>query len=93
MDKITKSKYADYLAKCIRETIKSTGLEWPEETILCVKSYSDLAYFDQIIGMKIYVMDMPSAYDFWVAFPAQEESKYELQKAFRECLDLYPLEI
>ena len=91
MEKERRSKLADYIASAIRFASKETGLEWPEETILVAKSYEELAELNEIIGMKIYIMNMPSAYSFFVAFPAENIGSALLQKAFLEYLDLYDL--
>ncbi len=88
----TRIKYADYIAKCIREASIETGVNWPEETILVVKSYSELANIDEIIGMKIWVMDMPSSFDLFVAFPSENVDCYKLQKAFRENVESFDLQ-
>jgi len=82
-----RSKYANLLADCIRIAEEETGRQWPETTIICVKSYSPLAELDEILGMKIFVMDMPSEYEFFVAFPAENSDRWALQKVFRDCLD------
>ena len=92
MNAETRSKYAEYIAGAIRFAIKETGLIWPDETMLVVKSYSPLAEIDEIIGMKIFVMDMPSSYEFFVAFPSCHHNKYKLQKAFNEYQEIYSLD-
>jgi len=91
MDKEKRSKLANYIAEAIRFAIKETGLEWPEETILVAKSYEELAELDEILGIKIYIMNMPSAYSFFMAFPTENIGSAILQKAFLEYLDLYDL--
>ena len=88
MDEETRSKYAEKIASEIRYAQKETGLTFPKETILVVKSYSELAELDSIIGLDIYVMDMPSSYEYFVAFPSWKERHYKLQKAFIEALDV-----
>jgi len=88
MNKETRAKYADYIAKCMREAMKETGLTWPDDTILCVKSWSELAELDEIIGIKVFVTDIPSSFDFFFAFPSENESCYRLLKAFRENVEL-----
>ena len=86
-DKNERSIYAKYLAEALQEAQKITGINFPEDTILVAKSYSPLAAYDEIIGMKIFVMDMPSSYEFFIAFPSGNEEYYPLQKAFCEALD------
>ncbi|HAR37926.1 MAG TPA: hypothetical protein DCS09_04750 [Porphyromonadaceae bacterium] len=88
-----RAKYADYIAAAVRYAIQETGLKWPEATILVVKSYSELAGVDSIIGFQVYVMDMPSSFDFFVAFPAAYTNKYKLQKAFLEYMELNVFEV
>ena len=87
-----RSKYADYIADAMRFAAKETGLQWPDETIIVAKSYSELAGIDDIIGMRVFVMDMPSSFDFFVAFPALFEVEQKLQKAFGEYQGLYSLD-
>lgn len=89
----TRAKYAEHLAGAIRFAEKETGLKWPDETIIVAKSYSELSEIDEIIGIKIYVMDMPSSYEFFVAFPSCLEKERGLQKAFSEYQELYPMSI
>lgn len=94
MNQKTRSKYADYIAEGWRYAMKETGLkEWPPGTIIIAKSYSILAEIDEIIGVKIFVCDIPSAFDFFVAFPAEFQESYKLQDAFMEYLGLYDLVI
>ena len=84
-----RSKYANLLADCIRIAEEETGMQWPKTTIICVKPYSPLTKLDEILGMKIFVMDIPSEYEFFAAFPAENSDKYVLQKVFRDCLDSF----
>lgn len=92
MNAETRAKYAEYIAEAIRYAMKEAGLKWPEETILVAKSYSPLVEIDEIIGMKIFVMDMPSSYEFFVAFPSCYNDEYKLQRAFNEYQEIYPLD-
>jgi len=92
MELSTRSNYANYIAKCIRVATEETGIQWPADTILCVKTYSELAELDEIIGMKIWVMDMPSAYEFFPAFRSENIDCYKLQEVFRENLELFVMD-
>jgi hypothetical protein len=85
----TRSKYADYIASALRHATTETGKRWPKETVLVVQSYAELAEIDDIIGMKIYIFDMPSPFDFAPVFPSQFEGDRSLLKAFREYTQLY----
>lgn len=87
----TRSKYAEYIAEAIRFAQKEAKLTFPEETILIVKSYGPLAELDEIIGLKIFVSDISSSDDFFIAFPSENIGQYKLQKYFKEYLDLYLL--
>jgi hypothetical protein len=89
-DKNERSTYAKYIAEALQEAQRVTGINLPEGTVLVAKSYSPLAAYDEIIGMKIFVMDMPSSYEFFIAFPSANEKYYPLQKAFCEALDIIP---
>ncbi len=93
MNTETRAKYADYIAECLQMAANETGVEWPKDTILVVKTYSDLAELNEIIGMKIWVMDMPSSFDFFVAFPSNNVDCYKLQKVFKENLDCFTFDI
>ena len=81
----------EYIAAGIRYAARETMLRWPEETIIVTTSFCELAELDEIIGMKVFIMDAPSSFDFFVAFPSENKVSYKLQKAFLEYLDLYEL--
>jgi len=84
-----RSKLADYISSAIRFATTETGLQWPSGTILVAASYSELAELDTIIGIKIFAMDLPSSYDFFVAFPSEEVNSYKLQKEFLNYIEMY----
>lgn len=88
-----RSKYAEYISSAIRFAQKEAGLNLPKETILIVKSYEELSNLEDIIGLKIFVCDMPSSYDFFIAFPSDNVNHYKLQKYFDEYLSLYSLNL
>jgi len=83
-----RSKYAGYLAKCLMEATKETGLKWPDDTILCVKPWSEIAELAEILGIKVFVVDIPSQFDLFLSFPSKNVEKYKLLKSFRENLEL-----
>ncbi len=87
-----RSVLAEYVASAVRYAAKDTKMQWPEDTIIVAKSYTELAELDDIIGMKIYIMDMPSSFDFFVAFKAENVEHSKLQKAFLEYLEMYNIE-
>ena len=89
MDVEQRIRYTEYIAAAIRFAEAETGLRWPDETIIVAKSYCPLVGLDKIIGIPIFIMDMPSAVDFSVAFPAGYEGRAGLQKAFEEYQSLY----
>jgi len=86
-----RSEIAEYIAAGIRFAARETKLQWPEDIIIVAKSFSELVDLNEILGIRVYVMDMPSSYDFFIAFPAENEISYKLQKAFLEYMDLYDL--
>ena len=90
MDAILRSKYVEYIANALRFSEKETGAKWPEDTIIVAKSVSSLAETDALMGMQVFVMDMPSSYDFFVAFPSRHVHSYKLQKAFNDYQEMYP---
>lgn len=80
--------YAEYIAGGLRYAEKETRKKWPAETVIVTKSYDALAEYDELLGMKILVMDVPSSYDYFLAFPAEDAiGKKSLQKAFLEYID------
>jgi len=89
MNKESRVAYAEYLAKCLREAANETGIKWPDNTILCVKAWTEIAELDEIIGIKIFVVDIPSPFDLFFSFPSKNEDSYKLLKAFRENLELF----
>jgi len=93
MNKETRTKYADYIAEGIRYIQKESKLTLPEGTILIVKSYSPLASLDDIIGLKIFVYDIPNPSDFFIVFPSENIKQYKLLKYFNEYLQLYSLDL
>ncbi len=86
-----RDELAEYIAKGIRYAARETKLQWPEDMIIVATSFCELSELDAILGIKIYLMDMPSSFDFFVAFPSENETSYKLQKAFLEYLELYEL--
>ncbi len=86
-----RSQWAQYIATGVQFAIKEAGLYWPDDTIIVAKTYGELSDLDEIIGMKIYAMDMPSSYDFFLAFPMENVKCTKLQKAFLEYTNLYDL--
>lgn len=90
MNATKRSEYADYLAAATRYAIEETKTSWPEDTVFVVKSYSELAGLDNIIGWKILIMDMPSSFDFFVAYSSDNPNKH--QKYFLEYLETFPIE-
>ena len=88
----TKAAYVNYLARAIKFTEEETGLKWPGNAILVTQSYEDLAELDEIAGIKIYVTQISSSYDFFIAFPSEEPNRDLLLRAFDEFCDLYNIE-
>jgi len=89
---MNRSFYAEYIAGAIRFCYENTGFYFPDETIICVKSYSELAEHSEILGFKIYAMDMPSSFDFWLAFPSDNNGIYILHKTLEEYFNLYDID-
>ena len=87
-----RSVYVEYIAAGLRYASEQTGKQWPGSTVVVTKTYSKLAEVDDIMGMDVLVMDMPSSYEFFVAFRSCFESDYKLQTAFLEYMELYPFE-
>jgi hypothetical protein len=84
---LARSEIAEYIAEGIRYASKETGMIWPEKTVIVTHSTSELAELDDLLGWPIMIMDIPSGYPFFVAFPSEELDKAALQKSFLEFLD------
>jgi len=84
-----RSKYADYITAALSFATSETGLQWPVATIIIAKNYLKLAGVDEIVGLRVYVVDMSSPVDFTVAFPSYCEDERRLQTAFREYQELH----
>lgn len=93
MNQEIRSKYATYISAAIRYIQKESGLVLPEDTILITKSYTGLYEIDDMIGLKVFVCDIPSAFDFYIAFPSENMQYYKMQRYFQEYLDSYPFDI
>jgi hypothetical protein len=68
-------------------------LKWPKETIFVTRSYEELADLNEILGMPVYIMDLPGPLDMFVAFPASDIAYKKLQKAFLEYMELFPMDV
>jgi len=84
MNNKRRSEYADYLAAWLRGIHRDTNMEVPNDMIIVTKSYGELAELDSILGMGVYVMDMPSDREFFIAFRSNNVDSYSLQKSFLE---------
>ena len=93
MNQETRSIWADYIAEGLRFAEKETNLTWPEETIIITKPWCELAEINEILDMKVFVIDTDSAYDLAVAFKAKNEKEYKLLGAFKEYMQLTTIEI
>ncbi len=87
-----RSKYVEYIAAGIRYIQEETKLSLPEDTILICKSYCELARFDKIIGMEVYISDIPSDYDFFIAFKSRHKNSVKLLKCFEDYLSTFDME-
>ena len=85
-----REKLANYIAEGLRYAMRETGLEWPEDTIIVTKSYDELAEKDDILGMKVYVVDALGPFEWFVGFLSENVNSYKLQKELLEYIDLYP---
>ena len=89
-----RSQYTEYISAGVRFAMKETGIkQWPESTVIVVtQSTSELCNFDQIIGFPVVVSNIPTSYDFHLAFSSDEEANYKLLTAFTEYCELYEME-
>ena len=81
---------ASYIAEGLRYAMRETGLEWPEGTVIVTKSYNELAEKDDLLGMKVYVVDALGPFEWFVGFLSENVNSYKLQKELMEYIDLYP---
>ena len=88
----TKSAYADYIAEAIRYAINETGTAWPKNTFLATNYYQELAELDEIVGMKIFITKIPTSYDFFPVFPAENVDSIGLLRTFSEFLEITPFD-
>lgn len=84
-----KQKYVELIAAGIRYAISETNIKWPDDTIILTPHYHELSKIDEILGMKIYVMNIHCSCNFTVSFPARFEKEYLLLNKFLEYTDLY----
>ena len=84
--------YAEFIAKAFRFIQEVTGQYPPDGTIIVCKSYSQLAEYDSILGKPIYIMDMPSAYEWFLATPYNNTKEVDIQRALIEFFDLREME-
>lgn len=84
-----KEKYYEYIATGIREYIRETNLDIPENTVIVCQTYSPLAEWDTILGFPVYKADMETSFEFIFAYPSDDTSKFS--KYFREYMELNDL--
>ena len=87
-----RSNYAEYIAKGIRYSEQSTGLKFPDNTIIITSPLSALSELDSILGYPIYVSEIETSADFHISFPSKEVFCLQLLKAFNDYLNLYIME-
>ena len=90
MESEKRSKLASYIAEGLRYAMRETGLEWPEDTVIVTKSYNEMADIDEILGMKVYIVDALDPFEWFVGFPSENAYSCKLQKELMEYIDLYP---
>ncbi len=87
-----RSNYVEYIAKGIRYSEQSTGLKFPDNTIIITSTFSALSELDSILGYSIYVSEIETFTDFQISFPSKEVFCLQLLKAFNDYLNIYTLE-
>ena len=87
-----RSNYAEYIAKGIRYSEQSTGLKFPDNTIIITSPFRALSELDSILGYPIYVSEIEISADFYISFPSKEVFCIPLLKAFNNYLNLYIME-
>ena len=84
--------YADYIAAAIRYAVNETGVAWPKGTVLVTNYYQQLAEEEEIVGMKVFVAKIPTSFDFFPVFPAENVDSVGLLRAFSEFLEITPFD-
>ena len=87
-----RSNYAEYIAKGIRYSEQSTGLKFPDNTIIITSTFSALSELDSILGYPIYVTEIETSADFHISFPSKEVFCLKLLMAFDDYLNFYIME-
>lgn len=87
-----REKLVNYIARALTFASNETRLIWPKDLILVTSSYNELSEIDRIMDIPIYIMDMPSSFDFFVAFPFAGEKYTKLQKEFLNFIELYSID-
>ena len=87
-----RSNYVEYIAKGIRYSEQSTGLKFPDNTIIITSPFRALSELDSILGYPIYITGIETSADFHISFPSKEVFCIQLLKAFNEYLNLYIME-
>ncbi len=87
-----RSNYAEYIAKGIRYSEQSTGLKFPDNTIIITSTFSALSELDSILGYSIYVSEIETFTDFHISFPSKEVFCLQLLRAFDDYLNHYIME-
>ena len=87
-----RNNYAEYIAKGIRYSEQSTGLKFPDNTIIITSPFRALSELDSILGYPIYITGIETSADFHISFPSKEVFCIQLLKAFNEYLNLYIME-
>jgi len=78
-------EYADYIAFLFRETCRQTQCRHnTDECILIVPTYSELSAFNELLKMKIYVVDNLGGDDFKLSIPAENEQDRKWLAVFND---------
>ena len=86
-----RSEYVQYMAGGLRYIKQITEHEAPDDTIIICKSYCELAELDEILGMPIYVSNIPSPFNFFIAFKSKNPTQAKAQAVFLEYMETYEL--
>ncbi len=83
-----RAELAETVAAAVREAMTETGIKsWPDETILLVSSYADIAEFDDLLGWQVFVVETTGSKEVDIAFPSGNINHYPLLKAFRSAME------
>ena len=69
-----RSEYVEQIAKVLRQT--NSEIEKDSDQIIIVQMWSELAELDEILGMSVYVMNIPAEVEWSIAVRIENSFRY-----------------